>query len=67
MLLTWINRHGWEADAVAPADAQSRPIDWTKNIGYFRSTGNWPIGWGPRPGEPGCRCPAELLIGVAAA
>lgn len=65
MLSTWINQRGWLA--VDDAVSVKPPIDWAKNAAYFRETREWPIGWGPRPGQPGCRCPAELLIGIAAA
>jgi uncharacterized protein YdaU (DUF1376 family) len=65
MLSTWINQRGWLAiDDATPA---ARAINWAKNADYFRETGEWPMGWGPRPGQPGCRCPSELLIGIAAA
>jgi uncharacterized protein YdaU (DUF1376 family) len=65
MLSTWINQRGWLAvDDAAPA---APTVDWARNVAYFRDTREWPMGWGPRPGQPGCRCPPELLIGVAAA
>jgi len=61
MLSTWINSRGWETEAAAPAPA----TDWPKRMAYFRTERDWPIGWGPRPGEPGCAVPREFLVAVA--
>lgn len=44
-------------DGAAPASAD----DWTRRLGLFRESGYWPGSWGPRPGEPQCQCPADLL------
>lgn len=41
-----------------PAEAQ---FDWTRAIKLYRDDGFWASGWGPKPGEPGCRVPAQLL------
>jgi uncharacterized protein YdaU (DUF1376 family) len=61
MLATWINRRGWEAEAVAPAPA----VDWSKRMAYWRSERDWPLGWGPHPGDPGCIVPREFLMAAA--
>lgn len=44
---------------------------WETRVEAFKLEGWWPdepppTGYGPKPGEPGCLCPPELLIGVAA-
>lgn len=44
---------------------------WRTRIAGFKAEGFWPdqpppTGYGPRPGQPGCLCPPELLIEVAA-
>jgi hypothetical protein len=41
-----------------PAEAQ---FDWGKAISLWADDGYWSPGWGPKPGEPGCRAPTSLL------
>lgn len=48
--------------APAPADEITRD-DWIRRVGMFRKDGMWLGSWGPRPGERGCICPADLLEG----
>jgi uncharacterized protein YdaU (DUF1376 family) len=52
------------------ASAPNAPVDldtWRARMRIFRgeaygsSNGNWSPAWGPKPGEPGCLVPAELL------
>ena len=61
MLSTWINSRGWEADGAAQGTATSPTEDWSKRLSRFRENDLWAVGWGPKPGEPGCRVPVELL------
>lgn len=46
----------------APAAAA---VDWAGRLAVY-AEGTWVHGWGPKPGEPGCRVPAELLNRAAA-
>lgn len=52
------------------AAATPKPIaaseDWTARLGVYRASGTWSHAWGPKPGEAGCRAPADLLRQVAA-
>lgn len=36
--------------------------EWRYALEHYRKTGTWLEAWGPKPGEPGCRVPASLLI-----
>lgn len=44
-----------------------KPIDWPGRVKAYRDDGIWPHAWGPKPGEPGCAVPAELLQQARAA
>jgi hypothetical protein len=38
------------------------PTQWQKRLGHARARHEWfPAKWGPAPGVPGCRVPADLL------
>lgn len=39
---------------------------WPAAMAMFREDGRWSSTWGPKPGEPGCRVPPNLLIGAVA-
>lgn len=41
-------------------------IDWAGRLKSFTEFDIWPMAWGPRPGDPGCEAPAELLKRTAA-
>ena len=49
-----------------PAKAQAPAVDWSGRMRSFTEHGIWPMAWGPRPGDPGCEAPAELLKRTAA-
>jgi hypothetical protein len=38
---------------------------WRKAVARHRISGIWLRGFGPEPGQPGCRVPAHLLLAVA--
>lgn len=42
-----------------------RDIDWNFRVGQFSRDGTWIDSWGPKPGETGCRAPAELQTNAA--
>lgn len=35
--------------------------DWAARMEVWRANQTWAPGWGPKPGDPNCRVPAELL------
>jgi uncharacterized protein YdaU (DUF1376 family) len=46
--------------------AAAASIDWPGRMKNFNEFGIWPMAWGPKPGDPGCEAPAELLNKTAA-
>lgn len=52
--------------AAATPRAAPKLIDWPARMEAFEQ-GIWPHAWGPKPGEPGCGAPAELLEATRAA
>jgi hypothetical protein len=42
-------------------DALPRPVDWAPRLRCWRKSRFWLPLWGPKPSEPGCFVPAELL------
>jgi uncharacterized protein YdaU (DUF1376 family) len=49
-----------------PAKVQAPAVDWPGRINSFTEFGIWPMAWGPKPGDPGCEAPAELIERTAA-
>lgn len=49
-----------------PAKVQAPAVDWPGRVNSFTEFGIWPMAWGPKPGDPGCEAPAELLNKTAA-
>lgn len=47
------------------ATTPQQTIDWRSRVSAFQQDGFWPHGWGPKPGEPGCKAPPELIRGAA--
>lgn len=41
-------------------------IDWAQRVTGFYEEDIWPMAWGPKPGDPGCEAPAELIKRTAA-
>jgi uncharacterized protein YdaU (DUF1376 family) len=51
-------------DAIPPKPAA--PVeDWKSRMHYWHLDGTWATGYGPKPGEPGCRVPPELQTRAA--
>ncbi len=44
---------------------QQQAEPWADRLRVFREDGTWGQAWGPKPGEVGCRVPAELLSEAA--
>jgi len=59
-----VQRHA-ERQAI-PIKEQAPAVDWAGRMDSFTQYGIWPMAWGPRPGDPGCEAPAELIKGLAA-
>lgn len=58
------------ADAVVEAAEANRAIppkpaapseDWDRRMAVWNESQTWAPAWGPKPNEPGCKAPAELL------
>lgn len=60
---TWLNGERWldEAPPSKPTQAQAPAEPWEKRMQGFKETGFWVGTWGPRPGEPHCYVPRELI------
>jgi len=65
MARTWLNQRRFEdyqpsdADLLAEADPQAQR--WRNRLQSYCDTGGWPASWGPKPGDPECQAPAEVL------
>lgn len=49
-----------------PAKPSAKPADWLQRVTAFYDESIWHRSWGPKPGDPGCEAPAELLKRTAA-
>jgi hypothetical protein len=60
----WINKDiARLPKAQATVVAAEAPDDWSRRLRGYRANAYWNVGdWGPKPGKPGCRAPASLLI-----
>lgn len=48
--------------STAPPKVPERPVsDWRRFMRVFVQTGNWLDAWGPKPDDPGCVVPDEVL------
>ena len=54
-------KRGIAAQPVAPMFEDTDPRGWKDRLSVFRGNGVWSPKWGPKPGEPGCKVPAEML------
>jgi uncharacterized protein YdaU (DUF1376 family) len=61
--LEYLRNAGMKFTGTPPPGAE---VDWTARLSVFRASGTWAHAWGPKPDEPGCRAPAELLQELAA-
>lgn len=63
---TWLNQERWTdqpADTASGQIAPESPENWKKRLTWARDKGVWSTEqYGPAPGKPGCRVPAELLM-----
>lgn len=54
------------AAASSPAP-ERKAVDWPERLAAFYDQGVWPHSWGPKPGEPGCAAPNDLIEQARAA
>lgn len=54
------------AKRAIPTKPAAPQFDWRAAVEMFQADGTWSHAWGPKPGERGCRVPAELLSRAAA-
>lgn len=40
---------------------EDRDVEWRGRMKLYREKGTWGAFWGPKPGQPGCSVPAEIL------
>lgn len=59
--MDWLRNAGMKFDA-----RSEKAVDWAGRLRAFRDKDVWPHSWGPKPGEPGCEAPEELVARVAA-
>ncbi len=48
-----------------PVRPDAPTVDWSKRMAVWAESRTWAPGWGPKPDEPGCKAPAELLKAAA--
>jgi uncharacterized protein YdaU (DUF1376 family) len=53
------------ANKAIPPKPAALVEDWKSRMHYWHLDGTWATGYGPKPGEPGCRVPPELLKDAA--
>lgn len=51
--------------AAIPQRPSMPTVDWSGRLNAWRHDGTWATSWGPKPDEPGCNVPAELLTRAA--
>jgi hypothetical protein len=63
---TWLNGEHWSDEGqpqlsiVAPFE-NTDERGWRDRMRVFRERELWSPKWGPKPGEPGCKCPPHIL------
>lgn len=50
----------WREHVAKHLDPAEQAEAWAARVRVFASSGRWPDGIGPRPGEAGCQAPAEI-------
>ena len=59
--VTWLNQERWTSETTAqPAAAPN----WDERTDNFYITSDWAPAWGPKPSEPGCLVPPDIIEGV---
>ena len=60
-------RANQQADPPKHEESAREELKWRARLRQFREQGMWVARFGPRPGEPGCMVPSELLGATPAA
>lgn len=60
--IEYLRNAGFKFSVSAPAAA----VDWQERVSAFYDENLWNGTWGPKPGDPGCEAPAELIKRTAA-
>lgn len=64
----WLNQKRWDGFAdQAPGQPEAPPADelqWTVYLKTFAQCGKWPANKGPKPGDPGCQAPPDLVASI---
>ena len=55
-----------KASAAAIKAPERKAVDWQRRVAAFFQDQTWSPSWGPKPGEPGCDAPAEVIARMAA-
>ena len=59
--VTWLNQER-HADAIGDPSRLVAADQWQRRLEHARKNRKWPVGqWGPRPHEPGCLAPPDLV------
>lgn len=63
---TWLNGENWLDETlpqltIVPPFENTDERGWRDRLRVFRSKGSWSPKWGPRPFEPGCKCPPNII------
>ena len=61
----WLRDRTYEQWQSAAASAAWTTDQWAAALSIWRETGSWGESLGPKPGEPGCRAPAQLVLTAA--
>lgn len=61
---TIVEANARRRESIAPKPSAPAE-DWAGRVAVFNADGTWAHAWGPKPGEPGCRVPPELLTRAA--
>jgi hypothetical protein len=49
--------------APKPVKQEEPTGQWAMRVKAWENKQMWPLMWGPQPGEEGCQCPPQYLIG----
>lgn len=54
-------RNGFKDQSVSHGTIDASAEDWTRRTKMFHEKGMWSSDWGPKPDDPGCAAPPEIL------
>lgn len=59
---TWLNQDRWHDQPATNGHPPPQQIDWAKRMEVYERSGTWAPGWGPKPGEIGCKAPKNGVL-----